>query len=234
MRSIVWLATILIFATGAEAQPVKRMGAADSPIASSVEIAANSRIVYISGQVPDPVDPAAPAGSAARFGDTATQTRSVLAKVEAQLKQHGMGLGDIVMMRVFLVAPPGGLRMDFAGMMTAFREKFGTAEQPLKPARSTMEVSGPGRSWLAGRDRGDRGAEVGFYGGQGDGTDAARSVGAAGRGRRRERGLSRHGSDGPVPCHPGACGEFRASARIGERQDRRNSRGRDCRAGVGL
>jgi enamine deaminase RidA (YjgF/YER057c/UK114 family) len=39
--------------------------------------------------------------------------------------------------------------MDFAGMMTAFREKFGTVDQPLKPARSTMEVAGlvdPG--WL--------------------------------------------------------------------------------------
>jgi enamine deaminase RidA (YjgF/YER057c/UK114 family) len=149
MRGIVGLAGILALASAAEAQPIKRVGAAESPIASSVELPANSRIVYISGTVPDPVNPAAPAGSAARFGDTATQTRSVLGKIEAQLLQHGMGLGDIVMMRVFLVAPSGSLRMDFAGMMTAFREKFGTADQPLKPARSTMEVSGlvdPG--WL--------------------------------------------------------------------------------------
>lgn len=149
MRCTMWLAPIALFATGAGAQPVKRVGAAEAPIASSVEIAADSRIVYISGQVPDPVDPSAPAGSVARFGDTAAQTRSVLGKIEAQLKQHGLGLGDVVMMRVFLVAPPGAERMDFAGMMTAFREKFGTADQPLKPARSTMEVSGlvdPG--WL--------------------------------------------------------------------------------------
>ena len=149
MRGMVGLAAMALLASGAEAQPVKRMGAAEAPIASSVEIAADSRIVYISGQVPEPVDPAAPAGSVARFGDTAAQTRSVLGKIEAQLKQHGLGLGDIVMMRVFLVAPPGTERMDFAGMMTAFREKFGTASQPLKPARSTMEVSGlvdPG--WL--------------------------------------------------------------------------------------
>jgi enamine deaminase RidA (YjgF/YER057c/UK114 family) len=148
MRCTIWLAATLVLATGAEAQPVKRMGAADSPISSSVEIAADSRIVYISGTVPDAVDPAAPVGSVARFGDTATQTRSVLGKIEAQLKQHGMGLGDIVMMRVFLVAPPGQ-RMDFAGMMTAYRETFGTKEQPGKPARSTMQVSGlvdPG--WL--------------------------------------------------------------------------------------
>ena len=142
MRCTIWLAATLVLASGAEAQPVKRMGPAESPIASSVEIPAGSRIVYVSGQVPDPVNPAAPAGSATRFGDTETQTRSVLGKIEAQLAQHGMGLGDIVMMRVFLVAPRGGLRMDFAGMMTAFRERFGTVAQPFKPARSTMEVSG--------------------------------------------------------------------------------------------
>ncbi len=149
MRCKVGLAAFALLAAAADAQPVKRMGAADAPIASSVEVAADSRLVYISGSVPDAVDPAAPAGSVGRYGDTAAQTRSVLGKIEAQLKQHGLGLGDIVMMRVFLVAPPGTERMDFAGMMTAFREKFGTAEQPLKPARSTMEVAGlvdPG--WL--------------------------------------------------------------------------------------
>ena len=99
--------------------------------------------------VPDPVDASAPAGSVARYGDTATQTRSVLRKIEAQLGQHGLGLGDVVMMRVFLVAPPGQPRMDFAGMMSAYREFFGTAAQPNKPARSTMQVAGlvdPG--WL--------------------------------------------------------------------------------------
>ena len=57
--------------------------------------------------------------------------------------------GDVVMMRVFLVAPPGQARMDFAGMMTAYREFFGTEAQPMRPARSTMQVAGlvdPG--WL--------------------------------------------------------------------------------------
>jgi len=138
--------------TAAAARPageIRRVGAPQSPILSSVEVPAGSRLVYVSGSVPDPIDPAAPAGSVQRFGDTAAQTRSVLSKIERELQQHGLGLGDIVMMRVFLVAPPGQDRMDFAGMMTAYREFFGTAGQPLRPARSTMEVSGlvdPG--WL--------------------------------------------------------------------------------------
>ncbi|MGI8612261.1 MAG: RidA family protein [Sphingomicrobium sp.] len=132
-----------------QGQTVVRTGAAESPIATSVSVPPGVQLVYISGTVPDPANPAAAAGSAERFGDTETQTRSVLSKIEAALTQRGLGLGDVVMMRVFLVAPEGQQRMDFAGMMRAYRERFGTVQQPNKPARSTMEVAGlvdPG--WL--------------------------------------------------------------------------------------
>ena len=153
MRLWLLLAAVTLAAGAAPAQnqapEIRRMGAPDSPIMSSVEVPAGSRLIYVSGTVPDPVDADAPAGSAQRYGDTAAQTRSVLRKVEAQLRRHNLGLGDVVMMRVFLVAPPGQPRMDFAGMMTAYREFFGTPTQPNRPARSTMQVAGlvdPG--WL--------------------------------------------------------------------------------------
>ena len=123
------------------AEPVRRVGPAEAPISAAVEVPAGSRIVYVSGTVPDLADANAAAGTPARYGDTATQTRSILAKIEKQLGGLGLGLGDVVMMRVFLVAPPGQARMDFAGMMTAYAEKFGTAAQPSKPARSTMQVA---------------------------------------------------------------------------------------------
>lgn len=151
--SLVLVLTATSLSACSPARPVvgeiRRVGAPQSPILSSAEVPAGSRLVYVSGTVPDPADPSAPAGSAQRFGDTATQTRSVLRKIEAELAQHGLGLGDVVMMRVFLVAPPGQQRMDFQGMMTAYREFFGTAAQPNRPARSTMAVAGlvdPG--WL--------------------------------------------------------------------------------------
>jgi enamine deaminase RidA (YjgF/YER057c/UK114 family) len=142
--------------TLAACQPVRpvvgeigRIGTPQSPILSSAQVPAGHRLVYVSGTVPDVADASAPAGSVQRYGDTAAQTRSVLRKIEAELARHGLGLGDIVMMRVFLVAPPGQGRMDFGGMMTAYREFFGTAAQPNRPARSTMQVAGlvdPG--WL--------------------------------------------------------------------------------------
>jgi enamine deaminase RidA (YjgF/YER057c/UK114 family) len=141
MRLLATLAIGMIAASAGEAKEVRRLGPAESPISASAEAPAGSRIAWVSGTVPDAVDPAAPAGSVRRYGDTATQTRSILRKIEAQLKLHEMGLGDIVMMRVFLVAPPGQARMDFAGMMTAYREFFGTAAQPNKPARSTLQAA---------------------------------------------------------------------------------------------
>lgn len=149
MRRLMLIAAAALGAVPAGAQEVQRLGPPDSPISASVELPQWSRLVYVSGTVPDPADANAPPGSVQRYGDTATQTRSVLRKIEAQLARHNLSLRDVVMMRVFLVAPPGQPRMDFAGMMTAYREFFGTGAQPMRPARSTMQVAGlvdPG--WL--------------------------------------------------------------------------------------
>ena len=149
MRPIAALSLLVMAMAPAAAQAPKRMGSAESPIAASVDVPPGSRLVYVSGQVPDVVNSAAPEGSVERFGDTETQTRSVIRKIEGVLKQNGLGLGDVVMMRVFLVAPPGQARMDFAAMMRGYRDFFGTPQQPNKPARSTMQVGGlvdPG--WL--------------------------------------------------------------------------------------
>ena len=149
MRAIAVMGSIVMLAAAPASAQTKRLGPPESPIAASVEVPASHRIIYISGQVPDVVSPAAVEGSVDRFGDTEAQTRSVLRKVESALKAHGLGMGDVAMMRVFLVAPPGQNRMDFAGMMRGYRAFFGTAAQPNKPARSTMQVAGlvdPG--WL--------------------------------------------------------------------------------------
>jgi enamine deaminase RidA (YjgF/YER057c/UK114 family) len=148
MRVFLCTFVSLWLAGTAQASEIRRVGG-DFPIAASVEVPAGSRLVYISGSVPDAVAPQAPQGSVERFGDTEAQTRSVLTKIEAALKAHGLTLGDVVMMRVFLVAPPAERRMDFAGMMRGYSSFFGTARQPNKPARSTMQVAGlvdPG--WL--------------------------------------------------------------------------------------
>ena len=145
-----WLfAGVGLFAGAGQAQDIVRCGAAEAPISGSVTVPGNARLIYVSGTVPDAIVVTALQGSVERFGDTEAQTRSVLGKIEAALMARGLGMGDVVMMRVFLVAPPGAKAMDFAGMMRGYKMFFGTAAQPLKPARSTMQVAGlvdPG--WL--------------------------------------------------------------------------------------
>ena len=76
------------------------------------------------------------------FPDTKAQTISILTKIGDILKAEGYGYGDVVMMRVLLVGDPAmGGKMDFAGMMKGYTQFFGTADQPNKPARVTVQVA---------------------------------------------------------------------------------------------
>jgi len=80
MRHSVLFALAAFGAAAAPAQEVRRVGAAESPISASVELPHASRLVYVSGTVPDPADPSAPPGSVQRFGDTATRRAPSCAK----------------------------------------------------------------------------------------------------------------------------------------------------------
>ena len=110
-------------------------GAPDAPIASLTRVPAGSDIVFVSGSTPGGKDLPLPVG-------TEAQTFDVLTKIDTLLKAQGMTMGDVVMMRVFLaVDPDKGGHADRAGMNAAFKTFFGTADQPNKPARTTVQVS---------------------------------------------------------------------------------------------
>jgi enamine deaminase RidA (YjgF/YER057c/UK114 family) len=130
----------MLAATPAAAQ-VMRSGPAEAAFATTVTVPPGATTLYVSGLVPDPADPAAPADSPAHWGDTEAQTRSVLAKLTAALAAQGMTPGDVVMLRVYLAAPAGAARMDFDGMTRAYKAMFGTPEQPNRPARATVQVA---------------------------------------------------------------------------------------------
>jgi enamine deaminase RidA (YjgF/YER057c/UK114 family) len=112
------------------------------PIARAVEVPSGKTLVFHSGMTPDPANPEAEKGSAEYWGDTRTQTLSVLNKTKASIESMGLTMGDAVKMTVFLVAPVPGAAMDFAGMMEAYTQFFGTADQPNLPARSAVQVAG--------------------------------------------------------------------------------------------
>ena len=112
------------------------------PIATAVEVPAGRTVVYVSGQVPAAIDPAAPADSVAAYGDTKAQTISVMNKIKGVLEGMGLTMGDVVKMQVFLAGDPAKEgKMDFAGFMEGYGQFYGTKEQPNLPARSTMQVA---------------------------------------------------------------------------------------------
>jgi enamine deaminase RidA (YjgF/YER057c/UK114 family) len=114
-----------------------------SPIANGVFVPAGMDTLYLSGQLADPANPNAPKDSPEYYGDTETQTISIMKKIERALAEKKMTMGDVAMMHVYLVADPNkGNKMDFKGLMAGYLKYFGTEQQPNKTARSTFQVAG--------------------------------------------------------------------------------------------
>ena len=144
--------TLLVFATcsllalsmQAHAQDVIRHSYnSDFPIAAAVEVPADKTLVFLGGTVPS-VD--YPEGSALPDDATYEQTVNVLNNLEQKLEGLGLGLGDIVQMQVFLVGvPQHDGEQDYQGFMRGYEEFFGTAEQPVLPVRSVLQVVGLAR-----------------------------------------------------------------------------------------
>jgi enamine deaminase RidA (YjgF/YER057c/UK114 family) len=113
----------------------------DFPISGAVIVPSGYETVYVSGTIPQAVNPKAEA-AADKYGDTKTQTVSVLKQIEATLDKQQLSMGDVVMMHVYLVGDSSkDGKMDFAGMMAGYTQFFGTSGQPNKPARSAVQVA---------------------------------------------------------------------------------------------
>jgi enamine deaminase RidA (YjgF/YER057c/UK114 family) len=145
MRMKACLGAILILVTAvlaspAAAQSVKHIQDEGGGIARGVWV---GDMLYLSGQLPTPLTPADRAkGTPAVYGNTLQQSESTFLKIQNLLKEQGLAMSDVVMMRVYMVADPAlGNTLDFAAMNAAYGKFFGTAEQPNKPARSTVQVA---------------------------------------------------------------------------------------------
>jgi len=135
------LALVMVVFVGVGAGQVKRSGPANSRFSSAVWV---GDTVYLSGTMAAVDYPANPAkGLVAGYtSDTKAQAIGALKLIEVNLKEQGLGLGDIVQMQAFLAGDPakGGV-MDIEGWNAAFAMFFGTKEQPNRPVRATVQVS---------------------------------------------------------------------------------------------
>ncbi len=116
-------------------------GSPTAPIAGGVAIPSGAAWVWTSGTGPPVVNKDAAAGDIGRWGDTKTQARGVLKSIETQLAAQGLTMADVVYLRCYLVADPAKGALDVEGWNAAYREFFGTAANPTKPARSTIGVA---------------------------------------------------------------------------------------------
>lgn len=96
---------------------------------------------------------------------------NALGRIQANLADAGLGLRDVITLRVYLDNAPGQERMDFAGFNGAYRRFFanvnlqtgeavlqrrGTGEpappvlvNPVRPSRTALEVASlPVAGWL--------------------------------------------------------------------------------------
>lgn len=114
-------------------------------ILEAARVNAGADVVYVSGQLPSPIDPAMPMSAVDAvddLGDTRTQTISVLGKIRDILATQGFSMSDVVKLTLFVAADPRTGKMDFAGVNEGFAAFFGTAENPETVARSTFQVAG--------------------------------------------------------------------------------------------
>jgi 2-iminobutanoate/2-iminopropanoate deaminase len=148
-RTIAAVLSLTLLAGGlptvAQAEVVRIKRDPNAVILDAARVSAGAETIYVSGQLPSPLDPSKPMSevkSLEEMGDTRQQTISVLGKIRDILATQGYTMGDVVKLSQFVTADPRLGKMDFAGVNQGFRTFFGTPENPSTVARSTFEVAG--------------------------------------------------------------------------------------------
>jgi enamine deaminase RidA (YjgF/YER057c/UK114 family) len=145
----------------------------DPFLASGVAVGKNVALYWSAGTGPAGLNREAPAGTPERYIDpglpevdsvTEAQGMNTLERIKANLEANGLTLEDVTFMRIYLEAPPGETRADYAGWNRAYRRYFANVdletgvpilsydpivENPRRPARSNIQVATlPVLGWL--------------------------------------------------------------------------------------
>lgn len=143
-KSLLTLAAAALVAAPLEAQITRIKRNPSALILDAVKVNAGTDMIFLSGQLPGPVDPAKPMSevkSIEDLGDTKTQTISTLNKIKTILEAQGYAMSDLIKLTLFVAADPRLGKMDFAGANEGFKTFFGTTENPDTVARSTFQVA---------------------------------------------------------------------------------------------
>jgi enamine deaminase RidA (YjgF/YER057c/UK114 family) len=112
------------------------------PISLGVEVPAGKALVFLSGAVPFSFPDKDGKTSPPPIG-TRAQATLTLERIRQSLEGLHLTLGDVVFLRAYLVGDPAtDGKLDFNGFNAAYKQFFGTAEQPALPARTVVQVAG--------------------------------------------------------------------------------------------
>jgi len=128
----------------ANAQVTRIQSNPNALILDAATVSAGTDLVFVSGQLASPVDPAMPMSevrSIEDMGDTKAQTISALGKIRTILEKQGYTMADIVKLTLFVGADPRLGKMDFVGVNEGFKSVFNTPETPVTVTRSTFQVA---------------------------------------------------------------------------------------------
>jgi enamine deaminase RidA (YjgF/YER057c/UK114 family) len=154
-------------------------------IANGVSVGKHVELYFSSGIGPAARNTTAPAGSPERYLDpaqlpggltggvtiTEAQGLNALARIKENLEAVGLGVDDVISMRVFLDNPPGAPAADFNGWNRAYRQFFANTNlhtgeplavplgtgtpgpplvvNPVRPSRTALEIGSlPVAGWL--------------------------------------------------------------------------------------
>ncbi len=141
MRSSI-LFFLIFFSLTTLAQSVTFYGSPTAIISSGAIIPEGKKMLWTSGATGGVADSTAQDGTRAHFGDTKTQALNILATFQKTLREKGLSMKDVLMLRVYLTPDKATGQHDYKGWNEAYSQYFGTADNPTKPIRSTIGIAG--------------------------------------------------------------------------------------------
>ena len=110
----------------------------------AVEVPAGNSMIFVSGNTATPARPDAAPNSPEYWGDTETQTRAALKKIDATLHEMHLTMADVAKVQAFVVAPAGATAADLAGFNRGFSTYFGAASNGQLPSRTLVQIAALG------------------------------------------------------------------------------------------
>jgi enamine deaminase RidA (YjgF/YER057c/UK114 family) len=129
-------------------------GISTGVVGQEIERKGESRNFYTTIMIPPGAETLYLSGTGARqnadgtWGNMEQQAIDTFNRFKETLEAEGWSMSDIVQVRAFAVAGADGV-LDFDGFNRGYQQFFGTAENPMKPVRSFVQIAGlvvPG--WL--------------------------------------------------------------------------------------